>query len=204
MPSFESPSRAEPRYQLTPLSDGGAMVIVRSHARPMPLILLSFVAIAAIVIAIAVCVSDTSLGVVQASVVVLALLVVLYVVSIIATSAFGIERYMITATSLTRHWKVLCLRGAAQYDFAHMGPIHYVASSWVANKTSDRTAHVRIGFRYGAQDVQLDNFLNENEVDIFLQDISPYLPEHVMPRISMVTSTAAPNSHDPTTASHVV
>ncbi|KAF0695663.1 Aste57867_13557 [Aphanomyces stellatus] len=82
-----------------------------------------------------------------------------------------------------------------------MGPIHYVASAWRSTdendqladaKTTDRTAHVQIGFRYGAQDVRLDNFFNDNEVDIFLQDISPYLPEHVIPRVAMVTPTTMP------------
>ncbi|KAF0696610.1 hypothetical protein As57867_012589, partial [Aphanomyces stellatus] len=183
MPSAsEQPSSAQPHYELTPLSDGGAMIVVRSEARSATVILITIFALAALAIAVAICVANPEVGIGQVIAVLVALVIDVYFGSMIVTSVYGVERYVISATSFTRHWQVLCFRGTKQYDFANMGPIHYVASAWRSTdendqladaKTTDRTAHVQIGFRYGAQDVRLDNFFNDNEVDIFLQDISP-------------------------------
>ncbi|KAF0696522.1 Aste57867_12715 [Aphanomyces stellatus] len=97
----------------------------------------------------------------------------------------GEESYVISTSTFTHMWNNAGLvRGTTDYKLAKMGPLHVVASpTWMSIlRHGGRRHHVQFGFHYGTALIKVDNLLvNQGEVDAFLRDIAPYLPDHVKP-----------------------
>ncbi|KAF0696519.1 Aste57867_12712 [Aphanomyces stellatus] len=112
----------------------------------------------------------------------------------ILRESIGVKQYIVSSTTWTYEWRVLCFGAIKHYDVQAMGSLQLIANTFVvqdskcANVSRVAAQHL-LGFQYGGAMVFMHQYLEEDQVAPLLDAIRPYLPQHLFqPRAKSTVS----------------
>ncbi|KAF0696518.1 Aste57867_12711 [Aphanomyces stellatus] len=88
------------------------------------------------------------------------------VLFVVGFALYGIEEFVVSSTTWSYTWRVLCLGATKHYDIKAMGPLQITTTS--KRPSHEALSRQLFGFQYGGTMVNMGYYLNQSEVETFL------------------------------------